>query len=261
MVGLVPARNANAQAVRGASGNGHARARLIAEQGEPTCPTRSELGLQVDRLLGRQAIVEDREDVRVYFSVNRAGGNVIAQFRLVTSDDVAIGVRWVRSAGDVSCSTLRDRFALVLGLMLDIPKTEAEAPTEAPPEPPKEPAPATARWFEFELGVAATAGWQPTPRPGVEAALRYGNSAFLPVALGFVWWPQAKFSSTFGDFALNAWTVTAMAEPPIAGGRWGGVGLGIGGRGGVMRAHGLDFPRNTSSSAVMVDSPSKPIWR
>ena len=154
---------------------------------------------RIDRLLGRQAIVEDREDVRVYFTVSRVEGNVVAHFRLVTSDDVEIGVRSVRSAGDVGCSTLRDRYALVLGLMLDIPKAEAETPVEPRPEPPDEPSRPKNHWFEVEMGLAATAGWQPTPRPGVEAALRYGNSSLLPIALGFIWWPPATFPSPYGD--------------------------------------------------------------
>jgi hypothetical protein len=213
---------------------------------EPRCPAARELAARVNQLMNRQAVVEENEELRVYWSVETSEGGVTARFRLTTREGEELGVRLVRSP-DVDCGELRERFALVLALMLDVPPR---------PVPPPEKVERT--WaIESEIGSTLSVGWLPQPRAGAEATLRFDVRGFVPWAIAFTWWPPSRFETGSSSYELRGWTAMLAAQPPVFVRPWGRVSVGAGIRAGLLHGRGVDFPSNWSSSAFVLDAEAE----
>jgi hypothetical protein len=218
---------------------GRAVGRLVVSGSEPACPRAEEIVSGVNRLLGRSAIADDGDDLRVYWRVEPIARGTVSVFRLVARDGTELGVRAVRSEGP-DCQARRDADVLTLALMLDVPGT---------PEPPARSGPPLA----LALGSTAALGWFPEPRLGVDGQLSMALGRRFAPGLGFTWWPASAYFAGSNHYQMSAWLLSlsgslALWESPL-----GRAGLRAGVRAGGVRAAGLGLAVNTSSSQGVAD--------
>ena len=223
-------------------------ARLIFEGVTPRCPSADELASRVNQLMNREALVAGGENLRIYSSIERTDRGLVARLRLVTSDGHELGTRWLHSATS-DCGELRERLALVLALMLDLPP-------ESPPlrDTTERAAPLG---IETALGATASIGWFPDPTFGFEASMRWDSRRLVPLSVGFTFWPPSRFSTGVSDYQLRAWTATLLVSPTLFERPWIRLSGGAGARVGQLSARGLDFPSNWSSSALVLDAEAE----
>ena len=108
------------------------------------CIDGQELGAAVESRLGRKLFApKGQADVHVRGVVTQAEGQWLVRITLTSAAGEPMGERDLESASS-DCSSLDDSLALVLAVMLDIPKTRIPAPAPAPipGEPPTARAPA-----------------------------------------------------------------------------------------------------------------------
>ena len=150
----------------------------LAWQGGPSgsnCIEARELEKAVEASLGRPLFApKGQADVRVSGAISQADGKWLVRLTLTSAEGEPMGERDLESES-ADCSALDDSLALVLAVMLDIPKTRIPEPTRSAPEPaalpsaappppasprvstlrvPKDTPPRRPRW-SFEVGLAA----------------------------------------------------------------------------------------------------------
>ena len=117
------------------------------------CIDAERLASTVEQRLGRQVFVpHDSADVRVRGGITRIDGRWVVKIELASAAGDAMGERDLETESP-DCSSLDDSLALVLAVMLDIPKTRVPEPVA-----PAAPAPTT---------PAALAPAAPVPRTSI----------------------------------------------------------------------------------------------
>jgi hypothetical protein len=220
----------------------YAVGRLLVSGSEPSCPRAADLASSVNRLLGRSAIVDEGEELRVYWRVEPVEHGTLSVFRLVDSEGAVLGTRAVRS-DHRDCEARLDADALTLALMLDLPPEQLPAPRARTRGPE----------LALALGSTAAVGWFPQPRLGLDSALSMAWTRRFRPGLGFGWWPATEFTAAPGRYQMSAWLLSltgslALWESPI-----GRAGLRAGLRAGAVAASGVQLPRNSSSSRAVAD--------
>lgn len=159
------------------------------------CIDRDELRSAVEERLGRQVFTDRATaDVRVVGGIDKQGDVWRVQIRLSSSHGEPMGERELESEAE-DCSALDASLALVLAVMLDLPKAKVPQPTaDAPPravEPPRAPArptrlrvpretpPSRPAW-PLELGVSGlvTSGLVPGPAWGGQLHVAIDPASF-----------------------------------------------------------------------------------
>jgi hypothetical protein len=164
-------------------------------------------------------------DVVVYGGIARQGEDYSVLLRLSSSHGESMGRRELESPG-ANCSSLDDSLALVMAVMLDIPKarvpppppkagtdsSSAQAPTPpkqtVPPELssklrlPKDVTPKRPQWhYDFVASASAKLGLLPEPALGVTLRLAVAPPNFWRIALDFGWYTRAEEESAAGTGA------------------------------------------------------------
>ena len=168
------------------------------------CIDGDELRSVVEARLGRQVFTDEATaDVRVVGGIVKQGDVWRVELRLVSSHGDAMGARELESEAP-DCSALDDSLALVLAIMLDLPKAKvpppaaetSAAPSTANPPPvadqptrlqvPRDTPPRRPPW-QLELGVSGlgTSGLLPDPAFGGQVHFAIEPDSFwkLGVAL------------------------------------------------------------------------------
>lgn len=106
------------------------------------CIDAARLATLVEERLGRQVFArQGGADVRVRGGITRADGRWLVKIELASTAGDAMGERDLETESP-DCSSLDDSLALVLAVMLDIPKTRVPEPAAPPPPaPPTAPVP------------------------------------------------------------------------------------------------------------------------
>jgi hypothetical protein len=170
------------------------------------CIAAEEIRGAVEARLGRTLFAaNDRADVRITGSITEADGKWVVRMTLTSALGEPMGERELESESH-DCSALDDSLALVLAVMLDIPKTrvpapappsvaEPAAPSSSPPAPakpaplsklhlPKDAPPRRPRWrFEVGLGALGAYGLLPDATFGVRGHVAVEPPEFWKVGL------------------------------------------------------------------------------
>lgn len=170
------------------------------------CISADELEAAVEARLGRTLFAaKGQADVHVTGFITEADGKRLVRMTLTSAQGEPMGERELESESR-DCSALDDSLALVLAVMLDIPKTripappppsvaEPAAPASAPPAPakpaplsklhvPKDTPPRRPRWrFEVGLGALGVYGLLPEMTFGVRGHVAVEPPEFWKVGV------------------------------------------------------------------------------
>ncbi|HEU5076333.1 MAG TPA: hypothetical protein VFU02_19205 [Polyangiaceae bacterium] len=171
-----------------------------------SCIDAEALRSTVEARLGRTLFApRGHADVRVVGGIEAAGGKWLARMTLTSAQGEPMGERELESESR-DCSALDDSLALVLAVMLDIPKTRVPEPAPAsaasPPTPavdtpapaapppvskllvPKDTPPRRPRWrFEIGLGALGAYGLLPEFTFGVRGHIAVKPPEFWKVGI------------------------------------------------------------------------------
>ncbi len=184
------------------------RARLV-QDGEHLegCPTTATLASAANEMLGRGAVTSGTADVSVHYRLQRSVNGVSADLTLRRSDGSIVGTRRVETP-ELDCSGLDERLALVLALMVDLPRQSAELALPPKPTP-------WLRSYRGSAGLAVDVGWLTSTRLGarIEQLVELGPLPRLGFALD--WWPKHELVAEGEHFELEAWEVGVLACPRL----------------------------------------------
>jgi hypothetical protein len=188
----------------------------------PGCAGGSALEAAVSAQLGR-AVFSDpgSADVIVTGRAEVEGEALTVVLEMRSREGVPLGVRTLRSTGD--CRALDDDIAIVIALMIDLPREQIElfvaappAPaSDVPPTPDPSPTPPTATDAPIRMAVSASAALALELLPGVHGGARIGAeidpTGWMPIELALgLWLPVSAERDGSGAIFL-AWTVRAGA--------------------------------------------------
>ncbi|HEY6726150.1 MAG TPA: hypothetical protein VI197_19075 [Polyangiaceae bacterium] len=190
------------------------------------CIEASAIRAAVEARLGRTLFApKGQADVRVTGSITGADGKWLVRIILTSAQGEPMGERELESENQ-DCSALDDSLALVLAVMLDIPKTRVPAPAPAPsatqpaaspavsttPSPPtrssklhvpKDTPPRRPRWrFEVGLGALGVHGLLPEVTFGVRGHVAVKPPEFWKVGIDVG--SYASVDQTIGGDAAGA---------------------------------------------------------
>ncbi len=184
------------------------RAELVQDGAHwPGCPSPEALAAAANAMLGRDAISRAQADVSVRYRLRRTPAGVTADLTLERADGSLVGTRRVETP-EADCSGLDERLALVLALMVDLPRKSAELALPPKPQP-------WLRSYRGSVGPALDVGWLSWPRWGgrVEQLVELGPLPRLGFAL--TWWPKHDLERRGESFELEAWQVGAVTCPRL----------------------------------------------
>ena len=171
------------------------------------CLQAQELEASVEARLGRTLFApKGQADVRLSGAISEADGKWLVRLTLTSAEGEPMGERDLESES-ADCSALDDSLALVLAVMLDIPKTRIPAPTRTTAEPaaapsaapppaapprvttlrvPKDTPPRRPRW-SFEVGLAALGAYGLLPEAtfGIRGHVAVKPPEFWKVGVDF----------------------------------------------------------------------------
>lgn len=183
----------------------------------PACIAATALETAVSSQLGREVFTDGASaEVTVRGQATVAGDALTVRLEMRSRSGVSLGVRTLRSSGD--CRALDGDIAIVVALMIDLPRERIElfVPARATvpsSEPPIVPPLAASTPFRIAVSAAAALGLELLP--GVHGGARVGAEidplGWLPIeiALG-LWLPVSAERGDSGAIFL-AWSVRAGA--------------------------------------------------
>lgn len=151
---------------------------------DATCPSADALRAAVERLLGRAVFQADDADIQLDVAVVRGENGRGARLTLARRDGTLVGTREL-SSESASCAALLEPLALVVALLIDLPRdhvsltlptprpsptdvTRVAPPPTAPPSPSAHPSAPT---LDVAIGVEGALGWLPGTPLGPTAEL------------------------------------------------------------------------------------------
>jgi hypothetical protein len=215
-------------------------------EGGDGCIDASTLQAAVATHLGREVFVDEGAEVVVSGVASISSGEVVIRLVMSSLDGTTLGTRTLRMPGS-DCRALDDDVAIVIALMIDLPREEidlfvppptAELPSAAPSEEATTAAPegaATAREDRVRLAMSASAVGAFQLLPGVHGGARVGAEidplGILPLEIGLTLWLPVSTEIDGGGATFLAWSVLvggcALAHfEPITLGGCAGVELG-----------------------------------
>jgi hypothetical protein len=251
--------------------------------GPADCANAASLGLSVDAILGRSAVVTAQAPAsstpplpKIVVSAEQvSSARFKATLQLQTPDGKLVGTRDVVRSG-ASCDVLTGPLAIVTALLVDVAEDTIHleippSPPVAPPVPPSTPPvalppptatlpPPTATLanegsfqLRSEAGATLLLGLLP-PAVGARLDTRLIPAHFAPLLLRLEAFPHATASAprAGGEFLAFAGSAGVC---PDNGGRVVRLDLCLGGMGGVVRAVGRDVPivgQSTSFFAMLL---------